>query len=419
MTATATHDCDSVDAPQKPGKIPFGIFGVTFFLAINRGFFFSSDVIFFFSKGISFAQFSLLEVISSILIALCEAPTGVIADRYGRKVSVMISCVLRTAIFMVLFATANFGVIMLAYAFLGIAMTFQSGALNGWFASLCQRRGHTSLERPFLQLYNYQLAGAAGGGLLTAALAGFGAGVVVLGAAASCFAALLVCIATPDAPVSRDTSADTEPRSAVGAVAREARALWTHSREAAVYVAGSRELRLVLVFKILVILAACGTFKTWQPIMERHFPDNALVMAGLSWAAFVGCSMAGNWLSGALGRYSVRDRLILSGALAGIPLIGAALLGSGWLALALWGIYIAFDAVKYPLLDATVHENAPDSHRSSVESLLSLVEGTLEIFGYLLIAAVAFKLDMIWPIVVGAGLLHLASAAFVYLRWRS
>jgi MFS family permease len=404
-------------AADRAPALPFGIFGVTFFLALHRGFFFSSDVVFFTSRGLSFAQFSLLEVVSSILIALCEAPTGAIADRYGRRLSVGISCLMRSAIFAVLLATSSFGVIALSYALLGIAMTFQSGALNGWFASLCQKAGHESLEKPFLRLYHYQLAGALGGGLLTAALAGYGTGVVCMGAALSCLLAVVACAMTPDASPQRSHGPEADTGTPGARLRRVVMDLWTHNREAAQYVAGSSALRTVLIYKIIIILAACGTFKTWQPLMQAYFPDDALTVAGLSWSAFVLCSLGGNTLAGALGWLSVRARLILCGVMSGLPLLLAVGLPSGALALSFWGLYIAFDAIKYPLLDAEVHENAPDTHRSTVESLLSLVEGTLEIFGYLLIAAVAFSLSAVWPIIVGAALLHIISAAFVYIRW--
>src|SRR5258708_40346663 len=47
-------------------------------------------VVFLQRKGLSLTQIGILEAIAWILAAACEVPTGLIADRWGRKASIAI-----------------------------------------------------------------------------------------------------------------------------------------------------------------------------------------------------------------------------------------------------------------------------------------------------------------------------------------
>ena len=50
--------------------------------------------VFYLAKGLSFTQIMLLTSVASITTILFEVPTGVVADRYSRKLSIMIGCLL-------------------------------------------------------------------------------------------------------------------------------------------------------------------------------------------------------------------------------------------------------------------------------------------------------------------------------------
>ncbi|HYM16459.1 MAG TPA: MFS transporter [Dehalococcoidia bacterium] len=79
-------------------------------------------------RGLSLTQITLLDTPFFFLMVLAEVPTGAIADRFGRRWSLMLgSSLFAVAVFV--FAIADsYPVILLSYGAWGLGLTFQSGA---------------------------------------------------------------------------------------------------------------------------------------------------------------------------------------------------------------------------------------------------------------------------------------------------
>ena len=54
-------------------------------------------VIFFLSRGLDMFVVSLINLVFFLVLFICEIPTGVIADIFGRKMSFVLSCFLSSA----------------------------------------------------------------------------------------------------------------------------------------------------------------------------------------------------------------------------------------------------------------------------------------------------------------------------------
>ncbi|MEX0749726.1 MAG: MFS transporter [Dehalococcoidia bacterium] len=79
-------------------------------------------------RDLSLTQITLLDTPFFLLIVFAEVPTGAIADRYGRRISLMLGS-LMFAIAVFIFGVAeNYLVILLSYTAWGLALTLQSGA---------------------------------------------------------------------------------------------------------------------------------------------------------------------------------------------------------------------------------------------------------------------------------------------------
>jgi MFS family permease len=65
---------------------------------------------------------------------LFEVPTGVVADTYGRRLSVIIAQLVMGAGFIVTGAVDSVAVILVAQALIGFGWTFKSGAIDAWLA---------------------------------------------------------------------------------------------------------------------------------------------------------------------------------------------------------------------------------------------------------------------------------------------
>ena len=61
-----------------------------------------------------------------------EVPTGVVADLYGRKLSVVISLLVMGSATILVGAVPQFWAILLGWVLWGFGLTFMSGAYEAW-----------------------------------------------------------------------------------------------------------------------------------------------------------------------------------------------------------------------------------------------------------------------------------------------
>ena len=96
---------------------------------LNNCFWLSSVITFFYlHRGLSYTEILALEGILSIVIILCEVPTGMIADKYGRKTSMILSSMFLISS-MIIYVFANSLILFgIAFALSVIGLTFASGS---------------------------------------------------------------------------------------------------------------------------------------------------------------------------------------------------------------------------------------------------------------------------------------------------
>ncbi|MFL5806509.1 MAG: MFS transporter [Roseiflexaceae bacterium] len=86
------------------------------------------------SVGMSPLQLVLVGTVLEVAILLFEVPTGVVADTFSRRLSVIIGTFILGAAFIFEGAVALVGAVLLAEAIRGIGETFLSGATDAWLA---------------------------------------------------------------------------------------------------------------------------------------------------------------------------------------------------------------------------------------------------------------------------------------------
>ncbi|MEL3974428.1 MFS transporter [Rossellomorea oryzaecorticis] len=85
-------------------------------------------VIYLGDKGMTFGEIGLLEALLHLAIVLFEVPTGMIADLYGRKVSLVIGNLFSLLYALLMLISGTFTVFTLAFLSMGLMVTFHSGA---------------------------------------------------------------------------------------------------------------------------------------------------------------------------------------------------------------------------------------------------------------------------------------------------
>ncbi len=119
----------------------------------NLRFFDAFFILFLRQKGLSYTEIGILYAIREITINICEIPSGIIADTYGRKNSLMASFILYIVSFAIFYLSTGFWFFLTAFIFFGIGDAFRTGthkgiimnylAQNKWSEQKVNYYGHT------------------------------------------------------------------------------------------------------------------------------------------------------------------------------------------------------------------------------------------------------------------------------------
>jgi len=93
----------------------------------NLRFFDAFFILFLVEKGLSFTQIGILYAIREIVVNIVEIPSGIFADTFGRKNSLIGSFIFYIFSFVVFFLSGSFWLFMIAFIFYGMADAFRSG----------------------------------------------------------------------------------------------------------------------------------------------------------------------------------------------------------------------------------------------------------------------------------------------------
>ncbi len=144
----------------------FGLYG---FLK-NLRFFEPFFIVFLNQAGLTFFQIGLLYSIREIIIYIFEVPSGVIADRYGRKTELTICFGFYIVSFIIFFLGTNFYMFILAMVLYGLGDAFRSGTHKAMIMSYLDRQDHAdSKSKVYGKTRSYSLMGS-----MVASIAGIG-----------------------------------------------------------------------------------------------------------------------------------------------------------------------------------------------------------------------------------------------------
>jgi DHA3 family tetracycline resistance protein-like MFS transporter len=107
--------------------------------------------------GLSGLQLVLVGTTVEVTILLFEVPTGIVADAYSRRLSIILGYFIMGWAFIVEGSFPAFVPIVLAQVLWGVGYTFTSGATQAW---LSDEIGEDNANRAFLRANRYDLAGA-------------------------------------------------------------------------------------------------------------------------------------------------------------------------------------------------------------------------------------------------------------------
>lgn len=123
-------------------------------------------VIYLGDKGMTFGEIGLIEAFLHLAIVLFEVPTGMVADLYGRKVSLIFGNVFSLLYGLFMLISGSFSMFTLAFLSMGLMITFHSGAEQAFAYDTLKNEGR---EKEYTKVFGNMTAIA----LLSLSLAKF------------------------------------------------------------------------------------------------------------------------------------------------------------------------------------------------------------------------------------------------------
>jgi DHA3 family tetracycline resistance protein-like MFS transporter len=367
-------------------------------------------------RGLHFSplQLVLMGTAMEASVFLFEVPTGVVADTYSRRLSLIIGYLGMGAAWMLVGAFSAPLAIIALWALWGISYTFTSGASQAW---ITDEIGRENVGRVFLRGARIRYAGAVVGlvGQVALALVSLRAGVIAGGAVTvSCG---FLCIA-----VMPETGFRRLPRADRGSPLAEMRS----TALGGVRFAWTAPVILLLVAVQLFIGMSAEAF---DRLKEAHFLRdvglpavghlNPVLWFGIFWLVGMVFGFLGStWLIKRFergGRRVVTSSLFTLTVMEMAAMLVFALTGSTWLAIAaLLGVFFARDLAD-PLYTIWLNEQITDS---SVRATVLSISGQANAIGQAAGGPVLGAIGNVWGIgtALAAGAAAIAPALGLYGR---
>ena len=358
--------------------------GITLFLA--------TYVLWLQKVGLRLDEIAFVDIIFNLGILVFEVPTGVIADRFGRRVSFILSCIVRGTALIGLAFGVTFPMIAALMFLAAIGETMASGASESWLIS--NLRKDVRVRDVYRTLALIGGITSIIGGTIGAALYAVSPGMMWTASGAMLAVAAVIAAFAPEGP--KDALGDIPMP--MSAIIRETVAL------------GRRLVREVRLVRIIVInaFATAGAGLFWQLAVIDEATGWA---AGCVWISFVLAGILGAWAAQLAPQSQARALLGLSIGL--WVLLPLGWLTNAWVALPFFLLGIFVPAFLKPNLLEMMNSQIPDKIRASALSMLSFATSVAGVGGVLLAgwlgevfgpgAAIA------WPAAIGGALIAIVA----------
>ena len=355
-------------------------------------------------RGLSLTQATIVDVTFLIVATFGEVPTGIVADTYGRKASMVIGCGLMGISMLAWPIVPTVPLILIAYAGMALGFTFLSGAEEALFfeslKTISRVEDYQRLAGQIgaLTLGAFAVGNAASGLLATIDL------IVPFLAGGLCFVILFVIVLTFKEPPTEEQP-DGQARKSYRQVLRDALSL----------IKRRPALRYPMLYLAFVPLAGV--------LLETFLVQPQAVLFGVPIAGIGFIVMAvqltniagSNWSQQISTRLGEKRVIYLSPLVIVASLILLAIL-QVLPSLTLIAVIGFVTAVLRPLIMNLIHAEVTDDIRATALSMLSLISLLLMTVGELTVGYIADKAGLPFAYIVLAGGISVMS---LILLWNS
>ncbi len=329
--------------------------------------------LFLLSRGMDLFQINAILAVYLFANFAFEVPTGAIADLFGRKVSFVLSCLVRAAAFGLYFTADSFVGFVVAELVDAIGTTLASGALDAWAIDGMREEGdHSPADRLFsrgrMLSHLAMIASGLFGGYVGQVDIAYPWLVGMMGFLVT--SAVAVVTMRRDVPVASG-AADSLGSEALARL-NPFPALRSQIAGGLVTVARHRTLRFLCLLTALLSFAYMPAIQMWPPHLSALSGEGAWLM-GWVWAALNLAAVVGSWVLPRLLAYADRQRVALLVTLfrCGAMLLAALAGGFGKALVGLVGQQVGMGASD-PLLGAWMNDHAATHQRATVLSIQAM-----------------------------------------------
>lgn len=367
-------------------------------------------------RGMTIQMVVYTEIIYAITIVLLEVPTGILADKWGRRHLLVLSALLGCAEFLILVYATEFWHFALVVFLAGISRSASSGAENALLYDTLFLQGRAAdFERQLGRLNACDFLSAMLAALCGSWLASrFGLELnywISLGSAGIALLVSLLLIEPPSAAASMASaaSASSDPSLDPSDQVQPAPSFREYVTVSLRFFGANPGLRLVLLTGMITGTAVGFIDEFWQLYANRL--ELPVVYFGVLSAGLMVMRLPGNLLAHALlRRFRYRTLLlsVLLASTAGFAVLAASPSYAGLLAML---IICLFSGVMEPLASGYLHHRIDSSMRATMDSFQSLGLNAVHILAGLGFGYCSTRFDIFG----GYGFLALLSG--VFLLW--
>jgi|GEM_PF-2638562 len=376
-------------------------YGLMFVTKMAVSFLMGTYVVYLMDKGMSLFDCHLINMSMFVALILFEVPTGVIADLFGRKISFVISGLIRgVALLIYAYAHSLPGFILgeVVYAF---GATFSTGAFQAWMVDSVDEKSMKRIIPNGMMISRVAgMIGAGVGGCL------MDIDLSLPWKVGACFylltAVLGFCI-MPECAVKVKRQ---------GSVLAD---FLKHSWQGVVFISENKTFRFIVLNGFIHAIALQIVNLEWQMLFEEIFTRKlyyGLLFSGISISLFIGAQ----WSKTFLLRVDSKKRLIVSQILIAVGVILSVWVKPAILVVLFFLWHEVFRGVFESIFQVYLHETIPPDKkhmRATLESYQKMGDNVGRIIGLLVGGMVVQAWGIFYSWVIAAGILILFAVVFL------
>jgi MFS family permease len=313
-------------------------------------------ILFLMDKGFSLTEIAVLDAVWYISTLIFEVPTGAVTDRYGKKISLLISALSQSASFFVLAFGKSFLLISVSYILWGFASAFETGTYSAFlYDSLKLLDREADYRKVIGRVTTLAILASALGSVSAGFLAGISLALPIIITASI---ALLLCPLILFFTEPEILDEEKEP------------SYLLHIKESVIFIFNHRLVALLLLYMTIIGTAVWGLHIFYQPLLK--FFEIPVENIGILYLFFRLSSAAGAHFSDPLAKVTGKATIFLIPSLFIGSVLCMGFFATPWVISFIFVIFF-LSGFYSPILNDLLNRNLPSSKRATIISVGSIL----------------------------------------------